>query len=232
MSTRRARAGRSWTAIPTGQFPGRQCCAPGLQDLLADAARGRFEVILAEGLDRLSRDQEDTARIFKQLNFAGIQLFTVAEGEIGELHIGFKSTLNALYLKDLAAKTRRGMRGRVEAGKSGGGLCYGYAVRRSLNADATLSTGDREILPAEAETICRVFRGVCGRQITSPDRHWSQPRQHPRPWRRGLGAKHDQRQPEARHRYPEQRTLYWPPRVEPAALCKGSGHRQARLPDQ
>ena len=29
--------------------------------------------------------------------------------------------MNALFLKDLAAKTRRGLRGRVEAGKSGGG---------------------------------------------------------------------------------------------------------------
>ena len=148
---------------------------PGLQDLLADAARGRFDFILAEGLDRLSRDQEDTARIFKQLNFAGIKLFTVADGEISELHIGFKSTLNALYLKDLAAKTRRGMRGRVEAGKSGGGLCYGYAVRRSLNADGTLSTGEREIVPDEAETIRLVFRefaaGKSPRQIAHELNH-------------------------------------------------------------
>ena len=29
--------------------------------------------------------------------------------------------MNALFLKDLADKTRRGLRGRVEAGKSGGG---------------------------------------------------------------------------------------------------------------
>ena len=32
--------------------------------------------------------------------------------------------MNALFLKDLADKTRRGMRGRVEAGKSG---VYGHA---------------------------------------------------------------------------------------------------------
>jgi len=30
--------------------------------------------------------------------------------------------VNALFLKDLAAKTHRGIRGRVEKGKSGGGL--------------------------------------------------------------------------------------------------------------
>ena len=31
--------------------------------------------------------------------------------------------MNALFLKHLAAKTHRGVRGRVEAGKSRGGLC-------------------------------------------------------------------------------------------------------------
>ena len=34
---------------------------------------------------------------------------------------GLKVTMNALFLKDLTAKTHRGIRGRVEKGKSGGG---------------------------------------------------------------------------------------------------------------
>ena len=37
----------------------------------------------------------------------------LAEGEINELHVGLKGTMNALFLKDLAAKTHRGQRGRV-----------------------------------------------------------------------------------------------------------------------
>jgi len=37
-----------------------------------------------------------------------------------ELHVGFKGTMNALYLKDLAQKTRRGLEGRVRQGKSSG----------------------------------------------------------------------------------------------------------------
>ena len=61
---------------------------PGYQRLLEDVRAGRFEVVVAEGLDRLSRDQEHTAALFKQLGFAGVRLVTVAEGEIGELHVG------------------------------------------------------------------------------------------------------------------------------------------------
>ena len=38
--------------------------------------------------------------------------------------------MNALFLKDLADKTWRGLEGRVRQGMSGGGLCYGYNVVR------------------------------------------------------------------------------------------------------
>src|SRR5471030_2735087 len=47
---------------------------PGYQKLLEDAREGHFDVIIAEALDRLSRDQEDLAGLYKQLTFAGIRL--------------------------------------------------------------------------------------------------------------------------------------------------------------
>ncbi len=55
-------------------------------------------MVLAEALDRLSRDQEDVAALFKQLRFAGVRLVTLAEGEISELHVGLKGTMNAPFL--------------------------------------------------------------------------------------------------------------------------------------
>ena len=129
----------------------------GFQALMRDALNQRFDVVLAEALDRFSRDQEDTAGLFKRLTFAGVNIVTLAEGDITHLHVGLKGTMNALFLKDLADKTRRGLRGRVELGKSGGGLCYGYRVARATH-DGAQATGDREIVPAEAETIRRIFR--------------------------------------------------------------------------
>ena len=113
---------------------------PGIQGLLEDARRGLFEVVVAEALDRVSRDQADVATLYKHLRFAGVMIVTLAEGEIDELHVGLKGTMNALFLKDLAAKTYRGLRGRVEAGKSGGGICYGYdVVKLHDKAGASLS---------------------------------------------------------------------------------------------
>jgi site-specific DNA recombinase len=127
----------------------------GFQALMRDALNRRFDVVLAESLDRFSRDQEDTAGLFKRLTFAGVNIVTLAEGDITHLHVGLKGTMNALFLKDLADKTRRGLRGRVELGKSGGGLSYGYRVRRATHDG--MATGEREIVPAQAEVVRRIF---------------------------------------------------------------------------
>ena len=55
-------------------------------------------MVFAEALDRLSRDQEDVAGIFKRLSFAGVKIVTLSEGEISPLRIGLKGTMNALFL--------------------------------------------------------------------------------------------------------------------------------------
>ncbi|NVN10371.1 recombinase family protein [Nguyenibacter vanlangensis] len=131
---------------------------PGIQELMQDAQRGKFSIILAEAMDRLSRDQEDIAGLFKRMKFAGVRIITLSEGDVTQLHIGLKGTMNALFLQDLADKTRRGLRGRVEAGKSGGGLCYGYDVVRRLDGNGETVCGERTINDGEAAVVRRIFR--------------------------------------------------------------------------
>ena len=84
-------------------------------------------------------------------------IVTLAEGDITFLHIGLKDTMNAMYLSELADKTRRGLRGRVENGKAGGGPCYGYRVVRRVENGA-VTTGEREINANEAAIVRRIFR--------------------------------------------------------------------------
>ena len=98
------------------------------------------------------------AGVYKRLSFAGIRIVTLSEGDISELHIGLKGTMGALFLKDLADKTRRGLRGRVEAGRSGGGNSYGYDVVRRLKDDGTQTTGERRINSMEAAVVQRIFQ--------------------------------------------------------------------------
>ena len=130
---------------------------PGVQMLLQDAQAKKFDVVVAEAIDRLSRDQEDIAHIYKRAQFAGVRIVTLSEGEVNELHIGLKGTMGALFLKDLADKTRRGLRGRVEAGKSGGGNSFGYDVVRRLDAEGLPVRGERKINATEAGIVRRMF---------------------------------------------------------------------------
>jgi site-specific DNA recombinase len=130
---------------------------PGLQKLLADAKAGRFDTLYAEALDRLSRDQEDVAGLFKRLRHADVRIVTLSEGEISELHVGLKGTMNQLFLKDLAAKIRRGQRGAAEAGRAAGGRSYGHDVVRKLGDDGEVERGLRKINEREAAVVRRIF---------------------------------------------------------------------------
>jgi site-specific DNA recombinase len=143
---------------------------PGVQSLLQDAQRGRFDIVLAEALDRVSRDQADVATLFKHLHFAGVQIVTLAEGEISELHVGLKGTMNALFLKDLAAKTHRGLRGRVEKGKAGGGFCYGYDVVKRTDSEGEPVRGERKINEAEAAIVRRISENSRWENRRAPSR--------------------------------------------------------------
>jgi site-specific DNA recombinase len=130
---------------------------PGIQALISDAMRGQFQYLLAEAMDRLSRDQEDIAGLFKRMAYSDVKIVTLSEGEVTHLHIGLKGTMNALFLKDLADKTRRGLRGRVELGKSGGGNAYGYDVVKKFDGNGEPVRGDRTINGVQADVIRRIF---------------------------------------------------------------------------
>jgi site-specific DNA recombinase len=123
----------------------------GLMRLMDAARSGKFDVILVEALDRLSRDQEDLAGIWKRLNFLGVELCAVHEGIADHIQIGVRGLLGSLFLTDLAHKVRRGMAGVVSDGRNAGGRAYGY--RPALG-----KRGELEIVDEEAEVVRRIFR--------------------------------------------------------------------------
>lgn len=131
---------------------------PGIQSLLQDAQAGQFDVVLAEALDRTSRDQADVATFYKHLQFAGMPIVTLAEGEISELHVGLKGTMNALFLKDLAAKTHRvlsGLKDRMMAPEVAAEAMRAYAEETNRLNREHRSSGDAwraELVKVEKQT--------------------------------------------------------------------------------
>ena len=137
---------------------------PGINALLIGALDGRFDVVIAEDLSRISRDQADTANFFKKMIFLGVPVETVSEGLINELHIGLKSTMNALYLKDLAEKTHRGVIAAVLRGGVPGGKLYGYDLVHALDEAGEPIRGKRTINPQQAAIVRDIFAAYASGQ--------------------------------------------------------------------
>lgn len=165
---------QGWTVIGTfadrGISGASLVTRPEMQRLMKAAEAGMFDVVLSEALDRVSRDIEDTSKIFKTLTHHDVVLHTLSEGVVDEMHVGLKGTMNALFLKDLKRKTHRGLQGRALKGKSAGGKAYGYDVVRSIDAaTGEAVTGERTINEFEAAVVRRIFtdyvRGKSPRKI-------------------------------------------------------------------
>jgi site-specific DNA recombinase len=122
----------------------------GLLDLMQAAKLGRFDVLLVESLDRLSRDQEDLAGLFKRLNFFNVEIRTLNEGVATSVHVGLRGLVGQLFLADLGQKVRRGHVGRVRDGKIPGSIAYGY--RRIAG-----KPGEVEIDPEASAIVRRIF---------------------------------------------------------------------------
>lgn len=121
----------------------------GLLDLMKAARRKEFDAVITESPDRISRDTEDLAGVFKRLKFAEINIYDL-KGEVTDLDIGIRGIMGPIWMKDLAAKVRRGINGRVRRGLVPGTLTYGYQLVPGKK-------GEREINPAEAAIVRRIF---------------------------------------------------------------------------
>ncbi len=152
----------------------------GIAKLMRAAQDGQYSVLIVEALDRLSRDQEDLAHVWKRLSFLGIEIRAVHDGTADAVQIGIRGLLGSLFLTDLANKVRRGMDGVIRDGRHAGGRAYGY--RTVLG-----SPGELEVVTEEVAIVRRIFKeyanGKTPREIASglnkdkiaPPRgkHWS-----------------------------------------------------------
>ncbi len=106
--------------------------------LLADALAGRFEVLIVEGLDRLSREIGEAETITKRLEHRGIRIIGTADGYDSAasgrkvMRIA-RGLVNELYLDDLREKTHRGLAGQFDRGHHVGGVCFGYRSEPALD---------------------------------------------------------------------------------------------------
>ena len=127
---------------------------PGFLRVMAAAKARRFDVLIVEDQDRLTRDQGDFHAARKILDFCGIRLLT-ANGFVGGIDGSVRALLNELYIENLAAHTRRGLAGVVADGRHAGGRSYGYTPVAG-------SPGVMQIVEDEAAVIRKIYEAFVG----------------------------------------------------------------------
>jgi site-specific DNA recombinase len=126
----------------------------GWLNLMRDAEAKRFDVVLAEDVDRISRDEADYHAARKLLAFHDIEIWDARNGKVTGIEGSVRAMMASHYIENLAHKTRRGLAGVLKSGRHPGGRAYGYRK-------VTGKPGELEIVPAEAEVIRRVFAEYC-----------------------------------------------------------------------
>ena len=116
---------------------------PGFQDLMRAAEALRFDVIVTEDVDRISRDQGDWHTVRKRLDVLGIAIHT-ASGKVGKLDGALRALMGEMFLENLVVHTRRGLESVIRDGRHAGGRAYGY---RAIAG----KPGELEIDQAEAD---------------------------------------------------------------------------------
>ena len=147
---------------------GRSTERPGFAAMLAAAGRAprEFDCILVDDTSRVSRHQADALRFYERLAFAGVRLIAVSQGvdsssEQAELMLGVHGLIDAVYSKELAQKTHRGMAGAALRGTATGGRCFGYRTQvagsREQGAGEAAPAARWEVDEAQAEVVRRMF---------------------------------------------------------------------------
>lgn len=121
----------------------------GFQAMMKAASSRAFDIVIAEDVDRISRDQADWHTARKRFEFCGVKIHTPG-GAVGSLDGSVRAMMAEHFIENLAQHVRRGLAGVIRDGRSAGGRAYGY--RPILG-----KPGELEIVEEEAAIVRRIF---------------------------------------------------------------------------
>ena len=91
-------------------------------------------------------------------------MYTLQDGRVVALHVGFKGTMNAMYLDTVKLQVKRAQKSRMNEGKTFA-LPYGYRIK-CLNGREI--KGEREIDRDKAKVVRGIFRLYAAGHTTVP----------------------------------------------------------------
>jgi len=116
------------------------------QKLMRDAEARKFETIIVEDIDRISRDQADFHHVRKMLAFLDIDIHGVHTGRISAIEGSMRAMMGEFFIENLPHKIRRGLVGQSRVEITPGALstaiarCPGDRVNRWWSMRRPLSS--------------------------------------------------------------------------------------------
>ena len=127
-------ATKKWTVTRIYQdagISGTRSDRPALQQLLADAREGQFDIVIVHAVDRFYRDLQGLLKALNELQQCDVTFISISENidftsPWGKLALAVLGTLAEIYIEKLSAETRRGKRQRARNGLWNGSPPLGY----------------------------------------------------------------------------------------------------------
>jgi DNA invertase Pin-like site-specific DNA recombinase len=115
------------------------------------AVAHEFDLLIVDDLSRLSRDQVESERSIRRLEFGGVRIIGVSDGydsqsKSRKVQRGVRGLMNEIYLDDLKDKTHRGLAGQALKKFWAGGKPYGYRLVQLKDGARLDAYGNPEVI--------------------------------------------------------------------------------------
>ena len=127
---------------------------PGLRDLRQLVAENRVKVLVAETLDRFSRNMADLHRLFEDLCRMNCVIITAQEGLIDEMRMTLLALKASQDVKQTQERVKRGQSEVLKDGRICGSISYGYQKVKTENGQ----NGLREKHPLHAAIVLGILQ--------------------------------------------------------------------------
>ena len=157
----------------------------GASGAIAAGLKGEWDVLVVEGLDRISRDAAELELTIRRLEHRKLRIIGVSDGYDSAqrnrtLMRGMRGLMAQQYLEDLADRTHRGLSSQVSRGYHAGGLSYGYRTvqdacghKLEVHPEQALIVVEIYRRYADGQSCQRIAADLNARGIKGPRGTWS-----------------------------------------------------------
>ena len=160
---------RGFTVVEryTDKISGTRARRPGLDQLLSDARRGRFEVVMVWAFDRMARSVKHLLEVLDELNHLNIEFISFREnidtgGALGRAVVVIIGAIAELERNLIVERVRAGMRRAKLEGRHIG------RPRLQIDRQAVLQDRARGVSLAELAKTYRISRASVARVLQQP----------------------------------------------------------------